>query len=486
MGTRSYAEGGFFLMTAQFINLIAAFLTQIFLGIILGPAIYGVYGVVISVVSISTVILMGGVPLSVSKFISSNPELAYSIKRRGLNLQLLISSAVTIFYIITAPFLAIMLRDPSLTTLIQIASLALIPRALSAIYAMYFNGRHLFGRQATSWSIYGIGRLILSAILGSLFLVKGAVLGFVIAPVLSMTFGIFASRTKEKILNKFPIKKMVKFSSFTILFFLGISIFQALDIFLIKSILKDNVLAGYYNAASTLSKLPFNILGTVALVLFPATAKYMKDSNMEKMKELINESMRAVLIMLLPIILILSSRATEVVKLLYTSKYAPAGPAFTFLILALGIFTIFYVYGSMMLVSDKPYIPLFIVFFSLILDFILIKALIPKYEITGAAIGTLLASTFATLLTIIYIYKKFGTLIKLSSFVKVSSSAIIVYLISFFIPEGKIFTVLGIVILIGFYYGILWLIKEITMKDINRFKAIFTKKKEVDIFKNDL
>jgi len=486
MGKTSYIAGGFFLMIAQFINLISAFLTQIFLGIILGPAVYGIYGVVISVVSVSTVILMGGIPLSVSKFISANPELAYTVKRKGLSLQLLVSSAIVLIYIISAPLLAIILKDISLTILIQIASLSLLPRALSAVYATYFNGSHLFARQATSWSIYGISRLILSVILGFFFSVKGAIFGFVIAPVLSSTYGFFASKVKKKVLKEFPIKKMIKFSSFGILFFLGISFFQTLDLFLVKSLLRDNVLAGYYNAASTLSKLPFNILGTIALILYPATAKFIKSGDMKKMKNLINESMRVILIMLLPIILLLSSKATEIVTLLYTAKYAPAGPAFTFLILGLGIFTIFYVYGSMILVTDKPHISILIVFLSVILDFILIKIFITKYGIVGAAIGTLLASIFATSLTSIYIYRRFGTLIKIKSLIRIVFASIIVYIASFFIPDGKIFTVLGLGVLMVFYYGFLWLINEITMKDINIFKSIFTKKKEVDYLKNGL
>jgi O-antigen/teichoic acid export membrane protein len=98
------------------------------------------------------------------------------------------------------------------------------------------------------------------------------------------------------------------------------------DLFFVKRILIENVEAGYYTAASMLSRVPFYILSALGFALFPAISRSTAINDAKQTENYIAGSMRYLLMFLIPIILLVSATSESLVSLFYSSTYLPASP----------------------------------------------------------------------------------------------------------------------------------------------------------------
>ncbi|HDD36463.1 MAG TPA: hypothetical protein ENF50_03240 [Archaeoglobus veneficus] len=81
-------KGTIYLGIAQLLFLISGYAIHVGLGRLLGPELYGIYAVVVSLITVVNLILTTGIPQTVSKFVSERPDLARSILKTSGKLQL--------------------------------------------------------------------------------------------------------------------------------------------------------------------------------------------------------------------------------------------------------------------------------------------------------------------------------------------------------------------------------------------------------------
>jgi len=83
---KSMAKGAAYLTVATIVFMLTGYAVHFGLARLLGPAMYGIYGVVLSLISITNIILTAGISQAVSKYISAG-ENAEIVKRTGLKIQ---------------------------------------------------------------------------------------------------------------------------------------------------------------------------------------------------------------------------------------------------------------------------------------------------------------------------------------------------------------------------------------------------------------
>src|SRR3989344_7675326 len=100
---QSRITGAISLVLSQAAILVFGYATHLWIGRVLGPATYGVYGVVLSIQTIFGIFLTLGIPMAVSRFVAQDEEHAQSIVRQALRIQTWLAAIVAIGVFIASP-----------------------------------------------------------------------------------------------------------------------------------------------------------------------------------------------------------------------------------------------------------------------------------------------------------------------------------------------------------------------------------------------
>lgn len=467
-------KGTMHLMLANLILMITGYLTYIGLGRLFTPAQLGVYGVVMAIIAILNELLVTGMQQAVSKFISERPQLGALIKLKGLKLQFFIGLIFSLALVLLSDCLALLLNDISLSFFIKLSAMILLFRAISSVFLGYLNGLKEFKAQAWLNIIFSFSKLIL--ILGLVWLglaVFGAILGFIIASVLLVFFGLFFTQSGKKISReRFETKKLFYFSTPLLLFTLITSVLINLDLFFIKALSPaaiSSTLAGYYSIAIYLGRIPELLVIALAAVLFPLISSTTFTQNLKKTQFYIHRSLRYTLLFLVPFTAIIASSAPQLI-LFFSSKYLEASTATAILCIGSTFYALFLMLSTVITGSGKPKISLALAVIMLVVSFVANIVLVPLYSLEGAALASSLAMFAGFLLAGAWVLKKFRTLTSIKSITRILAAGIVTLVISIFFPLTGLLLVLKIILLFGIYALILFVSRELTKTDFQVIK----------------
>ncbi len=461
------------LMTAQVVFLASGYAIHFGLGRLLGPELYGIFGVVISLLTLSAIISRVGIPRAASKFIAEDVELVNTIKKKALGIILVLGIIVSSLYFIFAGVIANLLNDPTLVPYLRLSAFAILPAALYTIYLASLNGMRLFGKQATASVIYSLTKV--SLVLGLVMMgysVAGAILGYVAASLVGMLVARYQCNFKG-VVNDFDVRKLIGFAIPVMFFSVATNLLMSIDLLSIKAILKENVLTGYYTAASTLAKPPFFIFAAVSGTLFPSIANAYAKNDKKLTSRYITQSLRYLLLLLVPLTFMVSATSENLISLVYTSTYVPAGPALGILIFGIGFMTLTTVLNAVIMGIGKPWISLTIALVIIPIAVVLNLILIPLYQLNGAAIATTVTAFIGTLISASYVFRKFKPLVSPLSFVRILIVSLFIYLISSSYPLAGILLPLEYAFLFLIYFATLRIVGELKNEDIETVKGIF-------------
>lgn len=483
----SLARGTLYLMLSQAVFMMSGYIVHIAVGRLLGPADYGTFGIIISIMTLTNILFMTGIPQASSRFIAMANEDLNQIMKISINLQMYFSIIVFFVYFISSQTIANILGDPELSKYIRISAFAIPVYAIFSTYGGFLNGFRLYGKQASTIIVHSIIKIVAVIGLVSLGLsIYGAIIGYILGALMGMIVGWFYLRNIKNIpINKintktnFSAKKIIDFSLLVTIFSFSLLFLMNADLFLVKRILGDNIQTGYYTASSTLSKFPYYILTGLGIAIFPAISKLTITNDMTQIRKHIKESMRYLLLLLLPITFIISGSSKRLIEFFYSDKYVGASYSLEILVFGLAAFTISNILMMIINAYGRPIIPTIttIIFIPIIIG--LNWILIPMYGLKGAAIATTVTGFLVMILSLICIIKIFGTFIDFISLVRIFFASLIIYIMAFWVRVDVFILPLWYIFLFGTYLCILILTKEFNKNDFkivtNIIDYIYTK-----------
>lgn len=463
----SLARGALALIGVQFIYLIGATGMQLYLGRRLGPADYGIFGVVMGFLAWMEAALTGGFPYAVRKFGGENHKLMPGIARSALRGQLFYSLILFITAEIGAPYLAKLLRDPQLTGLIRLASLEIPIYGLYYTYASILNGKRSFTRQAGAMLAYAIGKagiILLLVVLG--FGIRGALFGNVLASGVGFAAGIvlMGRLTRQA---PYPMGKLIKYAGSTAIFAVVITLLLSIDLFSIKALSHSANVVGYYTAANTLARAPFYVFIGIATATLPAISGAAAQSDTVMLRRYVGQSLRLHFLLLALVTAVLSSTAVGTIRLLYSERYIAGAPALAVLAASLMLFGFLHSLSNMLLAVGDTKTPIAVCIGTIIVGLGLNALMIPRMGMMGAA-GASLATAGIGITTCGSIcYKKLGGLIPPVSALRIGASTLLAYGAGKWLATAHV-PVLAAYVAIPFVYAIsLILMREINRSDLS-------------------
>jgi stage V sporulation protein B len=475
----NFSKGTTYLIIANIIFLISGYIVNIISARKLGPELYGIAGIIISIMTVFNLFLTSGFPRSAAKYLSENKQWDRDLINKTIKLQILfLIISIFCFYLIS-PLLSHMLGDNSLIYYFLLTTLVIPFYAIFSLFAEGFlNGYRQFKGQALATSVSSIAKVIIIFVLIMIgFNVEGIIFGYLIAAFIGFLIAFYYFK-KIKIENQatFPIKNMIHFSLPIILFSIFMFLIFNIDLLSVKAILQSNIDTGYYNSASMIARAPYFIFLGLAISLFPSISYYTSTNNDYQIRKYISGSLRYMLLLLIPTLFIVNITAEQLLDLLFSNVYIIATGPLQILIFGLGALSIFNVLAYIIMGYGKTKIALITIFLIFILSIFLNIYLIPIFGMNGAAYATTLASIIGLFIIGAYVYKNFKVLVEPISFLKIVFSSCIIWGIGFIVRASGLLLIIEYLGLIAIYIGILWVIKEIKKEDLKMILDMLPKK----------
>ncbi len=488
------AKSFIWLTISEIIFNLSGYVIHSAVGRILGPADYGRYGLVVTLTTMVIILIGNGIPTAMAKYISeifeTRPSLVKVIKRQAAILQAVLVGFITLLFFLLSPALAKILGDPSLTELFRISTLIIPSFALASFYFSYYTGLHKFKIQSFLKTFRSLVRVGIIIGLAYLYSVKGSVIGYAAAPLLvfAVAWSIDVFKVSRELEQKdvdlsrrspalrdeggFEWRKLTNYAGQIIVFFLAYELLISIDLYLVKALLKDDYITGIYNAALTVGRIPYYLFYALTIILLPAISKSTAEQDIKKTRLLITWSLRLMLWVLVPAVVLMSQFSSSIIDLFYGQDYMEAARSMSILVYGVGFLTVFYVMSFVMNGAGKTKISMSISIIGVAINTALNYIFIQKYGIVGSAIATSIASTIVTVIMLYYIYQNFQTFFSLRSIIKAFIGALIIYVIAHFLPQGRLVFVLWSAILGTVYLAVLYLLGEIKKEDLLVLKDI--------------
>jgi len=410
-------HGTIYLTVAQAVFVFSGYAIHMGLARLLGPAGYGVYAVVVSLVTTVNLILASGIPQAVSRYSAHDDCDTVAIRGTAFKMQVVLSFLIFFIYFVMAGRIALVFNDPDIAHFIRVSAFMIPGYAMYCVLLGYLNGLRKYKEQSLNsicYSVFNTGLILLLVVMG--YSTMGAVTGFAIAPLVGVAIGLFFVRRDGKNeINNIPMsrsssivtKQIMDFAVPVILYSVAIHLIMVVDLFFVKAYLA-NYDAGIYSAVSMISRIPFYLIGGLYGAIFPAISWITANNDVENTRRYIANSMKVSLAVILPAVVIIAAFPGILIALLYSTEYASGALMLSILIIGMGFFSLFTLFATILNGSGMPRVSLIISLFILGLDAVLNYVLVPEYHLVGAAAATSAACFAAFILSGTYVYWKFG------------------------------------------------------------------------------
>lgn len=443
---------------------------------------FGIYQVVVGVVSVINAVIITGTYQAVSKRVSEDEPNAGSVKATALKLQVLVGGGAALLFFLAAPVVAKFLGDERLVNYLRLASLITLCYSFYAVFTGFFNGRKKFLTQASldmAYSTFKLAFIVLFVWMG--LGVAGGIGGFALAAASVLALSAIVAGKGDRV-KQFRVKDLLQFQSYLLLFTLAINLLQKTDLILIKALSSSDPLtasenAGTYGAAVNVANITYQVIISATFVIFPLVSQSTFARDRERTQSYVSNTLRYTLMIMALLATLFSANASGVLSLVYPQSYQAGAAALGIVAYGMLLFGFLYVATTIISASGHPGASLLIGLGALAVSAALNWLLIPAHGLAGAAVATTAAMLAGSGVAAVYLWRKFGALMPLWSAVRIAVCAGAIYGASLlFFTSSKPLVVAKLVALSVSYLAALIVSGEVGRNDLRMITQVIRAK----------
>jgi O-antigen/teichoic acid export membrane protein len=372
----------------------AGYVVAVVLGRELGKELYGVYGVIMSVLLPTELIGRLGIPQATSKLLAEVRGAGRAIESTAITLTSAIFLALGTAFYAAAPWLSAVFEVEDGTALFRLAAID-IP-----FYGMFFclqnvlNGERRFAAESLGLSLYGVAKALgVVALLAGGVTLEGALIVNALASVVAC--GYSAARLSPQAFRPTlaAAEPILRLALPTALFTLGAQLLGNLDLWFLKWVgaVSDEAV-GLYVAANRIAMLPNLALFATTAILIPTVSRAASAGDHAMVQQLVRGAARLLLLAVLPACAYLALRSGPIMVLVYGAEYAGGALYQSLLVLRFGFFGVLLMTACGVLIAlGEPRRAALEVLQLVVLAALLCLMLIPPFGAVGAAVASLAA-----------------------------------------------------------------------------------------------
>ncbi|MEM4831455.1 MAG: oligosaccharide flippase family protein [Sulfolobales archaeon] len=463
----------------SFLSVLIAGLGSLVLARVLGPEGYGAYSLVLAVPAFLASFVDLGVSAAMVKYIPRYPGKAASYVTLGIVVALSTSSLVTIIGMLASSALSkTLINRPEYAYLVLISMPYLMSYSLLNVSRASLIGMGRRVKAALLDPVYNFLRVSLSIALAVAFFTKGAILGVVIASVVTSLIGvalIIRSLKRPKLsLSYNDVFELLQFSIPLYATGLVSSVTQMYTTLTLSRFFTDFEI-GNYRAA-------LNLLSVVSIVIAPFSTAFLKVFSVQSaqdFRELFTDSVKYIVLFSTPLALFLSATSHDVVRVVYGRRYTEASVYFSIAVLVntLTLLGSHVVGPALSAINKTKYILASNILGSLVYV-PLLYILVSTYGLHGAVISFLAFNTITTSAQLYFLMKSTNISLDYAFSAKVLVSATIPSLALLPVVRGQEFADSLLLLTSKFvayvmaYVALLAISRTITESDVYRLLGL--------------
>ncbi|MDY6931897.1 MAG: flippase [Halobacteriota archaeon] len=465
------ARGSAVLIASFVVGSIFRYLFNVGLGWLLSPEDFGILGVSLSFSTILSLFIGSGFPQTATKFLAEERGDKSKILKTSMFMNLIIGTTVGfIFYLLFES--GLLGLGEKYGPIMLIVTITVIISSVDVVVRYSLQGLFMFKKvaylnitEAVTRLLFGVGLVLFG------FGVYGAITGILASGLFVLVLSIFfISDLKFWKERGWASLSIFKFATPMFVGMLSLSLLMQIDILGVKFLVAEDIsdqLAGYYQSALVLARLPVWIITAVMSAVFPFISSYSTD-NKESAKIYINKSLKYACLFLVPISVVFFLISTSLISLFFPEKYLPGAPALAIVSLGMAFLVIATIFARSFQALGEPNIPSFFLSLSVIIQLLLLILLVPVYGIIGAALSTTIACLVGLVsLTLVYV-GKYRPEIDKNDVLKILLSFTIMGFVILNTPHyTRILTLVDVVVSGGVYLAIIMLLGLITKEDLD-------------------
>jgi O-antigen/teichoic acid export membrane protein len=447
--------------------------------------VYGSFALIWSVVTLSTSILLLGIPLGAARFIAyyrgrGEPANVADTLKTGLHLVIVLTVAASIAVYLVIGGLRGFFSVDHATVLSTVALFA----SFSA-FTYFYHVITGFRKPQISNALELIVKT-LAVVLSFWWILKGGSLfsvlfALAISYIVATLFGAaycmrrydFGGRFRQsivKLITVFGLSVMVSNITYAILTWS--------DVFMIR-MFRGLSEVGVYYAASVMAAAGLLFFGSVTSIFTPLITEYFGSRRLDRIGALSSYLLESFVVLFTPIFLVFIAFPKEILVLFFKSEYASGALAFQILTVSMFLFGLMQIFRVILQAAGKPQLEVKAVVLATVVNITLNLIVIKPYGIVGAASTTLFANII--LIGAAYYYSTGIVRLHYSKrrMLKVVFACIIslaVALIVRGVIEGQTLSLIASsVSLLLAYIAVLYALKSFRAEDVAAVDAIFRK-----------
>jgi O-antigen/teichoic acid export membrane protein len=400
---RSIATGGVLMMLGRAVVLPAGLISAAFLARVLGPADFGLYSVVMSIVVwVGTVISMLFNRASIILIAESSDWEPVAISLIQSQLLLGIAAGVALF--LAAPALGSGLGEPTLEPVIRILAAFIPVSTLTGGYENVLNGRRAFRRSAFFPVVSEVSRLLLVLLLvgGGLGL-KGAALAVLGASGAVLWFARRSLPLRLRQRVAMPQKRFLRYSLPLFLDTLAKRLHRRIDLWAVQA-LAGATAAGYYSVALSVNRVGNPFSRTLSRVILATVSDAWAQGQRDVARAILRQSLRLTL-WLIPFAALGAGAAPGLIAFVFGEAYLPAAPLLVWVSFSIVALTITSLTATMLAAVGRPGAAFMYNVPLLALAVVGYLVWVPRAGAIGAAVVTAVSAWGVALAMMVAVYR---------------------------------------------------------------------------------
>jgi len=472
------ARGAFFVSGAKLVMLVTGLVVQIALARMLGVELYGLYGLIFSILVWFELFMTGATKTS-SMEVARAPGEARSFQYVALKVQTPLSLVILILGVGLSFFLPAIFNRPGTAHYFILAFLDIPLMGLVYLYQGLLNGLQLYRYQSLAITIYYFSRMVLSIVLVAAGLsITGAILANILCSLIGWAFALrFFITHADKLARKSGVSPRSLFRE-TVPFIILPIIFNVLVFsnMWVVGAMASEVDMGMYNAAFTMSRLLLVFYNSLTIAMFPAIASSIAAGNTARSTRLIKQSHRFLLILVAPTSFFLAASSQTVLRI-FGAEYV--GGSSSMVVLAFGFLGLaFLSLLNDIQLADRHFWKVITINLSAVaIEIGLAVPLTHIMGLTGAALALVAACAFACILQLDHIRRRFGSPLPFPSVCRILAAAGTCAAV--LMPIDSLWVLIPSYAVAALCYGLLIIyLREMDVEEMRYWLGVLTRKRQ--------
>ena len=454
---------------------------------------WGDYLLILGLVSIVNNVIVTGTVQSISRFTARGESVAAQVRWAGLKMQTLLGWGSALLFAATGVVLSFWWEDTGLIPLFGVMSLMVVLYSYYSVFVGSANGTRQFIKQASLDMGYSTLKIFLVLGGGYLFVntgnragVTGALWGLVFTAGTALVASVFFVGRPSRGKPSQEVRPLLKFALALFVFTLLLNLLMRVDLILIKHVglrlapsgteaaTFASKMAGRYGTAQVFAFVIMQVLMSLAFVVFPLISRSTFDEDHETTRLYIRQTMRVALMVGVGLAAVFSSKAADIIGVVYPDAYRIGGLALRFLAWGVSGLSFLLIACTILNSAGKTRRAIFTVGATLVLSTALNVVLLYTADTQGealsrAGLATALAMVAGASVSGVVVLKTFGALLAPLSAVRLMGAAVGTFFVGWWLGSGGVvLTIAQCAGLVLVYGGTLILTRELGADDFGK------------------